>query len=589
MKRLSLLFFLCVLLCHQAVSYAEEVDLGRATQVAESFFGSGKTTKGASSDIVLKWTGNMVQTKAGSTPAFYVFENIAGGFVVVSGDDCVQPVLGYSYEGKFSYENMPPNVEAWFSGLEDGIRYMRESGAVSDALISEKWNELSSGSYEMKNEMSPVLLETAEWNQTEPFNRLTSVYGSQYTGCGATAMSIILRYFRYPERGHGQVGGYSYETAGGQTVYVDSYQLGETYDWDNMPLSYQTYTEEQAEAVSQLMFECALSLEAMFDTDGTGTYDNMYAPALIDHMSYDAGIVSYDREIFSQSRWLEMLYSNIRDTGPVWYSGQGDGGGHTFVVDGYDSEGNLHINWGWGGYDNGYYAFPDFGDYPYSHTAVFGIKPDEGGEAPEIVGLKEAYDNMGLTFTDPDIEVEVNVPFEVKYGFVYNAGTTTFNGSIAVVSVDRMEQIKEFLAVDLQNITLEPGYGYYGVVSRCTITEDIEIGDKIKLYYRSNRGGDWMPVLFGTDFGVTGELYLTDPYFIREVTSFEYLPEENLIRIETLADLDWTFSSSYGGEVAGGNTFDDGIIEIDTTDLPSGEYTVRISSDKDSFALDVVL
>ena len=169
------------MLCHQAVSYAEEVDLGRATQVAESFFGSGKTTKGASSDIVLKWTGNTVQTKAGSTPAFYVFENIAGGFVVVSGDDCVQPVLGYSHVGKFSYENMPSNVEAWFSGLEDGIRYMRESGAVSDAMISEKWNELSSGSYEMKNEMSPVLLETAEWNQTEPFNRLTSVYGSSYS------------------------------------------------------------------------------------------------------------------------------------------------------------------------------------------------------------------------------------------------------------------------------------------------------------------------------------------------------------------------------------------------------------------------
>ena len=240
-------------------------------------------------------------------------------------------------------------------------------------------------------------------------------------------------------------------------------------------------------------------------------------------------------------------------------------------------------------FDNGYYAFPDFGNYPYMHSAVFGIKPDEGGEAPEVVGLKEAYDNMGLTFIDPDIEVEVNVPFEVKYGFVYNAGTTTFNGSIAVVSVNRMEQIKEFLAVDLNDVTLRPGYGYSDVISRCTITEDIEIGDKIKLYYRSNRGGDWLPVLFGTDFGVTGELYLTYPYFIREVTSFEYLPEENLIRIETLADLDWTFSSSYGGEVAGGNTFDDGIIEIDTTDLPSGEYTVRISSDKDSFALDVVL
>ena len=375
----------------------------------------------------------------------------------------------------------------------------------------------------------------------------------------------------------------------GPTVYVDSYQLGKAYDWDNMPLSYQTYTEEQAEAVSQLMFECALSLESKFDINATGAPINMYAPALIDHMSYDAGIVSYDREIFSQSRWLEMLYSNIRDTGPVWYAGYSNDAGHTFVVDGYDSEGNLHINWGWGGNDNGYYAFPDFGNYPYMHSAVFGIKPDEGGEAPEVVGLKEAYDNMGLTFIDPYIEVEVNVPFEVKYGFVYNAGTTTFNGSIAVVSVNRMEQIKEFLAVDLNDVTLLPGYGYSDVISRCTITEDIEIGDKIKLYYRSNRGGDWLPVLFGTDFGVTGELYLTYPYFIREVTSFEYLPEENLIRIETMSDLDWTFSSSYGDEVAGGNTFDDGIIEIDTTDLPSGEYTFRISSDKDSFALDVVL
>ena len=580
---------------------ADEVSVVKARQVAENFFSSVPSSKSQTSEIVLKWTGESLLTKSYSASSpFYVFENTSGGFVIISGDDCLQPILGYSYDSSFRTEGMPSNISHWFSTLKDGINHIRNTGCIPDGRTSSLWEDFMSGQGQPDGDMTPVLYETALWNQGSPYSRKLSKYGP-YTGCGALAMAIIMRYFSYPECGQGEVGGYSYIDMSGRNVYVEKHTLGDSYDWDNMPLKYYSdkeelhpvYTEVQADAVSDLIFDCALALESQFYGDyGTSSSDYSYASALKDHMGYDWGMTLCDRRSYSTAQWLEMIYSNLREVGPVWYSGTDPAeGGHTFVVDGFDSRGNLHVNWGWGGNDNGYYAFPDMNGFEEYQTAVLGIKPFESEENSGSMLVLADYNGIDGLELYGTSHVTKNQPFQVIIGILMNYGMFDFNGEIILGLVDINGDLKQNLGnlMTFDDGPLSSSYGWAGEKIDAEITCDIESGDAIMLLYRDSVSGDWKFLTAGKDSGVNDRIYVGDEVNIGEKTSFEYDALARTVTIITYPEIKWEILDKDDTAVLSGLSDQSGRIVVSRDDIMPGEYFFRISSPAGSGCFTLVL
>ena len=591
MKKILLL--ITVLL--PTIAFAKTVTVERAQKIAETFVNRQADSRSVSAEVSLVWNGETNDSRTSNhAPAYYVFENSVGGFVIVAGDDVVNPILGYSNEGNFNVDNMPENLKYWMNELRGGINYLRENNAQPDNETRAAWDDINSGKPASRAVEREVLLETAKWNQTTPFNNMCpTIEGKKtYVGCVPTAMAIMMRYYQWPQAGVGYLEGYDYEDEQGYVRFVDGYPLGHEYDWDNMPLDFSNYTQTQADAVAQLMKDCSVAAQAKFDvvgSGGTGAYEKHAMLALIKHMSYDAGAFYYEKEMFTNLQWRKMLYQSISSNNPVWYSGNSASSGHSFILDGYDSNGNFHVNWGWGGQYNGYFDFPNFREYDVDHEAVMGLKKNEGGESLEIMILDDGYDCSGIKLVHGNYSnVERGVPFEIELGRLSNGGIDIFNGEVSIAVVNRNDEIKETLQT-IEIYDLNPGYGWPDLRRTCTITKDIEIGDCIKLFYKSIKSDEWKPVWYVKEAGFVGELPIADQYYIEEVTSFEYKVEEKLIEINTKPDASWKLTNQSGTLITNGTLFEEGTLTIDTTVLDAGSYSLVLSKGKDSKELNFIL
>ena len=252
MKKLFVI--LALLLSLTWVAQAEKVTRERAEEMALTFFRSAQSAGISPASVpsfkMVMSSSAVSDALSSEEPAFYVFNNTSGpGFIIISADDAVKPVLGYSFENNFPEgRTLPPNLSAWLEGTAKGIIAVRKSGTEPAAVAREAWKSAGPG--------TPVKeLETAEWNQDDPYNRLCpEIYGMlSVTGCVATSLAIVMRYHEWPERGTGTLPGYRTASFG---QWVDGIELGHAYDWDNMPLQYYNergvpvFNDTEAEAVA---------------------------------------------------------------------------------------------------------------------------------------------------------------------------------------------------------------------------------------------------------------------------------------------------------------------------------------------------
>ena len=229
-----------------------------------------------------------------------------------------------------------------------------------------------------------------KWDQGEPFyNQCPVSNGRQcYTGCVATAMAQVMYYHKYPEAGIGSISFTS--TRINQTLSLDFTK--EKFDWSNM-LDYYApgnYTEAQANAVAYLMKACGYSVKMGYGTESSGASGVSIGAAMVQYFNYDVNCHSEYRMRYSFTEWNDMMYNNLKEVGPVIINGQAPGeGGHSFVCDGYDNAGYYHINWGWGGMSDGYFALEALnpgaqgiggfaGGFNFFQNAIFGIQPPAG-------------------------------------------------------------------------------------------------------------------------------------------------------------------------------------------------------------------
>lgn len=314
-------------------------------------------------------------------PAVYIFAD-SDNCLFVSADDAAEALLGYCDDHNAT-GTLPPQLQWWMS------QYAEQIAAIAD-MPQEEASQPARASSRIDADTEPIApLVTTRWDQGEPFNNSCPSKGGQHavTGCVATAMAQLMNYFEYPERGTG-TGDATFQ---GSSV---SMSLSQTLQWNLMADSYHSnYSKQQAQAVATLMATCGYAVHMMYGLDQSGAYDSHVETALLENFGYDENLVLLMRDGFTRSEWTELVYANLANIGPLYYSGNDGSAGHAFVCDGY-SRGMFHFNWGWGGSYDGYFRLdalkPDgqgtggnAGGFNNGQMAIFGMcRPGEYKELP---------------------------------------------------------------------------------------------------------------------------------------------------------------------------------------------------------------
>lgn len=546
---------------------------------------------------------NSATRSTGADPAYYVFDNTAGpGFVIVAGDDVAMPVLGYSFDSEFPSGKLPSNLQAWLDGLRETVNKARAAGLKAESSVTQAWAATRSGN-------TVVKLETALWNQDEPYNRLCPTYQETrtYTGCTATAMAIAIRYHQWPERGTGTLPSY---TTGSYGISVPGVTLGHAYDWANMKLKYAysyqgttdyeytEFTQIEATAVATLMRDCAVMLQSDFGPDGTGAFSSDIPNLLINHMGYDRQTRWLSRISYSTREWNEILQNELDNDRPIIYSGYNSQSGHAFILDGYTDTNYYSVNWGWSGYCNGYFlltALDPEGQgiggsdhYNDGQNAIVGIQPDAGNEPVTelrfFAATQEGINYNGITVEGNIAQGET---VWIHAGGIGNFGSTAFSGRCQLAVTDREGQVIHSITqgrVDGYN----PGAGFI-MNAPFEINMTFLPGYRIRALYISDTGTDWSVVRGNEDEGCVWEYLLADEHTIEESTSLTYNKTEHMMRLRVKEGVTATLQTSDGTDCSASCNAEGQEIRIDTSTLPGGTYRLILQKETERKELLIAL
>ena len=461
MKRLLHIQFLLVLLLALGYSplQAKRITQWQAQQQAYSFWGKQMPQKAKAK--------SRTATTASPSDAYYVFNNDAGGFVIIAGDDAVTPVLGYTSTGSFDAENLP-------DGLKDLLKsYERQIAALGDSYQANQTATRAAFTGEK-------LLNTAKWNQNDPFNKYTP--NNYPTGCVATAGAIVMKHHGYPAKG---TGSHSY-TWNGKTLTAN-FELG--YDWANMPAKYDVTTAAAFDGVARLMSDLGVAVEMKYNKTGSGSYIGDLVTALQKYYGYSKLSHLMAIEDVGAEAWNGRLRDEIDANRPVLYAASDPArGGHAFVIDGYKDE-SFSVNWGWGGYYDGFYKIgalnpesagkPTGEKYNVGQSAVFGLQPSDGKEKISGLGFVK-YDGLMQVLNMNVTDVKKGQKFDVYSLPIANNGDHAYTGECALALMNAKGELREILSsVSIENF----GIGHYYPVFTFYPTSkiDAEPGDYLAI------------------------------------------------------------------------------------------------------------
>lgn len=528
------IFILICLLLATVNLMAEPIGEHRAREIASMFF-SQHTTRVAS-DITLEWAGDNISESSAigsalNTSLMYIYNRGTNdGFVVVAGDSNATPIIAYSFNSTLNINNMP---EATAAILDAWCRQVEGARKVAKPISNTTMHTTTRSN-------DALLCETALWSQNEPYNLETPViYGYRtMTGCVATAMAMICHYHRWPENGVGTTPQYSYTDIYGIRRTVNDNPLGRKYDYDNMLSNYNDgYTDEQANAVAALMKDLGTSVEMMYHYVSSSTFDKHVLKALATYFGYSKSIKYVTAESYTATEWNNIIRENIREYGPTYFSGASQNGGHAFVVDGFDTDDYFHFNFGWSGYGNGYYLLPSI-TYYLRQAAILYLEPDKSGTSTYIDDIRlvthgaNSYYYSGI-YSYASAYATGNT-FKCLMGGFNNAGIAIFDGEVKLILCDKYGNWKEELYTT--NITnLLPGsLTYIPAPTSVSITQTIEHGDRLRLYYKGQYSSDWQWARSKNRSTVYDELLvIATPKELANGISFEYDKASNTITFIT--------------------------------------------------------
>ncbi len=465
--------------------FAKDVDVNYARQVAKNFYLQNNPDAGSTFSLQLVYECKMnsnVGTDIDDKPVYYVFD-VTGkhGFVIVSGDDLVEPVLGYNTTGSYPVDQINPSAAKWMENYKKQIVYVKQNIHETTDAITQKWikyyNNISVVSNNSRGTQAVNPLCQTQWNQAPNENGLCPFdngHGQRtVTGCVATAMAQILKFWNYPTQG---VGNHSYND---QNYGTQSANFGNTtYNWAGMPNVLSSADPD----VATLMYHCGVSVDMHYGVAATGG-SSAYVVASQSpgqacseysyktYFGYDPatlqGIVRAD---YSETNWINTIKGELDAGRPLQYAGFGQGGGHTWVCDGYDQNNFFHQNWGWGGNSDGFFSLNNLdpsslgagggtGGFNSSQQAVIGIKPLGGGGGG---GGGGTINQDGIVLFAATT-VSAN-PFQSGNSFTVNAdiantGSSAFTGDFAAAIFDNNGVFVQFVQ-EFTSQTAQAGFHY---------------------------------------------------------------------------------------------------------------------------------
>ncbi len=364
------------------ISKAAPVTVSVAQKAGQNFYAQKSAATAA---LSLAYT----ETDANNLPVYYAFNiNTNKGFVIVSAEDAAYPIIGYSDEGSFVAPVANNNVYYWLQLRKSEVAAIRTQNIAATADIANAWatyvtpnaNHILTHNAAVSRDSVLPLCRTY-WDQAPYYNALCP--GGSVTGCVATAMAQIMKYWSYPSTGissscYDETTNRGYSENYGQLCA--SYDTSH-YDWAAMPIELGKNNAQ----VAELMYDCGVSVDMDYSPSesgaqviggGASAYNSYTA-----YFGYDANLInSAFYQNYSQANWIALLESELNNKRPMQFEGTDPKqGGHSWVCDGYSATNEMHMNWGWSGQDDGYYAVtllnPNGFDFSEYIGVIYGIQP----------------------------------------------------------------------------------------------------------------------------------------------------------------------------------------------------------------------
>ena len=387
----------------------------------------------------------------------YIYHLNPIGYILVSADDRSEPYLGYSLTSNFKTSNMPESFYYMFDNLKSIVKKPIIENKVQSLEIKNLWNTYNSDNYisrEVRN-VSPLI--DAEFDQSGSWNDALSSFGFYGpVGCVAVAMSQIMYYWAYPESGEGS------------NTYVEDDYGSLSADFENATYDFSSMAPTYATAASKLLLHhTGISVNMDYDNGGSGAQVEGVYPSAEDsferYFKYSDDIRSINRDNFdNDTEFRDALKEELDNSRPILHSGYGNedyDGGHAWNTDGYQNN-NIHCNWGWGGWNNGYYTVTSMMGMSYYQTCLTEVIPDPYTNPFALF----AYETDGNTVILIDISSELNETELESWNWDFgdgNSESNTYSFAEHTYSSNGEYTIK---------LTVTNIYGYTGIEHTETIT-----------------------------------------------------------------------------------------------------------------------
>lgn len=541
MKKLKILILLLLL---TVTGFAKQIDEPTAKAVAINFLtGITSSSNGRIAtqnfDLALAYptasTNSNSRFTSPTNNPYFIYNFNESGFIIVSNEDAALPILGYSIEGIYSADKVFPQLAKWLEIYNKQIRFIQANDIEPTPEVNSEWESLlkegglSSTRVSETNSIDPLI--KTKWNQS-PYVNDKCPYDYDYqkravTGCPATAMAQIMKYWEYPEKGIG-FHSYSHENYGTLSANFSS----TFYDWESMP----NYVDSPNDAVATLMWHSGVAVEMQYGANLSGSYviiDKSPTPeqsceyAFKTYFGYDnESITGLERVNYSDNEWKNLLKAELDAGRPIQYAGFGQGG-HTWVLDGYDNNDFFHMNWGWGGAHDGYFLLDVLspgtdgigsgaGFYTEGQQALIGIKPPDFSTTYEL----EIYDDV----VSSKSTIAYGESFEV-YTDILNDGNNNFNGDYGAAVFDENDVLVDFVEI-FSDVSLQAGYHYNGGITFSTdgLLSMLPGKYRVYIFYRPT-GGNWV--------GIKADYW---DFFTSDYTEIEVV-NENIISLYSTIDV----------------------------------------------------
>lgn len=556
--------FLCLLLAMCVLSSkAEVVPFNTAQELAYNVMAQCSQTRVAKKLVLVTDGETKTSRAAGNNPTYYLFGSEDGkGFVLVSGDTQCKPVLGYSYNSPFGLQNLPANLKWYLDGIKQVVNDIRSQDS-SVTKFTRAWN----GQQNLKEEL---YYETAQWNQDNAYAADCPL--GKYAGSVPTAMAIIMRYHNWPDIGLGTAPAYTTATT---NIRVESRSLLHAYRWAKMPLvpkDAADFTE-----ISKLLADIGTILKADYGTNSTATSTAYLPQTVYMNFQFKNGSQMMNQKDFERYRWIQMLQTELQQAGPVLM----EGGGHAFVIHGYNSDKMFAVNWGWGGKMNGYFELSpeSTSDYFKEKTRAFiGLRKVDSKVAVE--GLPKLYMSPIMDKVFKYVEADNMVYFMAKTS--QNSDYTT---NIRLVVADSGEKVVQVL--NEKSFKFSTWVIYYNKIELKESINDIQPGYHLQLQYKDSELGIWMPIEHGDKN--QWQIPLSNERPILETTSFRFDRSKRVIILSVANKVNAELLDANGLMATNAKMVNDREIKLDVSKVKCGSYVLRLSNEYESKDIIVIL